>query len=161
MFQDVRPMELGHVERGRGSGGVTGRRVALGGDGRGGHVQWGGALLVELALAVLVQRQRQALPLLPAVAEPHAHHLGKGNRVRKLPTATSGARAEAERTSLSRPRSSEMCVISCVLGFGHLMKYASRAERTAPSRLVLRFLFLVSTNTRSTLYICRTGVGHY
>lgn len=83
LFQDVRPVELGHVERRGGSGGVAGRWVALGGDGRGGHVQWGGALLVELALAVLVQRQRQALPLLPAVAEPNAHHLEEETRAVK------------------------------------------------------------------------------
>lgn len=88
LFQDIRPMELGHVERGRGGGGVAGRRVALAGDGGGRHVEGGGALLVELALAVLVQRQRQALPLLPAIAEPDAHHLGRDSAVSRSPTAT-------------------------------------------------------------------------
>lgn len=78
-------MELGHIERRRGSGGVTGSWVALSGDGRGGHVQRGVALLVELALAVLVQRQRQALPLLSAVTEPNAHHLEKEIRSEKSP----------------------------------------------------------------------------
>lgn len=68
-------MELGHVERrGRGAG-VAGSRVALVGDRGGGHVQWGRALLVELAVALLVQRQRQALSFLSAVAEPNSNHL--------------------------------------------------------------------------------------
>lgn len=68
-------MELGHVERGGRGAGVAGSRVALAGNRGGGHVQWGGALLVVLAVALLVERQGQALSLLPPVAEPNAHHL--------------------------------------------------------------------------------------
>lgn len=75
LFQDVGPMELGHVEGGGRGAGVAGSGVALAGDRGGGHVQGGGALLVVLAVTLLVQGQGQALPLLPPVAEPNSHHL--------------------------------------------------------------------------------------
>lgn len=52
MFQDVGPMKLGHVECGRRGNGVAGSRVALAGNGGGGHVQWGRTLFVVLALLV-------------------------------------------------------------------------------------------------------------
>lgn len=70
LLQDIWPMELGHVQ-GRGRG----RRVALAGEGGWRHTEWRGALLVVLAFTLLVQRQRQPLPLLAPVAEPNTDHL--------------------------------------------------------------------------------------
>lgn len=54
LFQDVRPMQLGHVECRRRGTRVARSREALTGNGRGGHVQRGRALLVVLAIALLV-----------------------------------------------------------------------------------------------------------
>lgn len=126
LFQDVGPMELGHVQGGGRGAGVAGSGVALAGDRGGGHVQGGLALLVVLAVTLLVQGQGQALPLLPPVAEPNSHHLQRPAHVLK-PTKKEGGRFNFHfegvlRTSLSRPRSSEMCVISWVFGLGHFMK---------------------------------------
>lgn len=52
LFQDIGPMQLGHVECGRRGNGVAGTRVALTRNGGGGHVQWGRTLLVVLALLI-------------------------------------------------------------------------------------------------------------
>lgn len=126
LFQDVGPMELGHVQGGWRGAGVAGSGVALAGDRGGGHVQGGLALLVVLAVTLLVQGQGQALALLPPVAEPNSHHLRRPAHVLK-PTKKEGScfifnLERVLRTSLSRPRSSEMCVISWVFGLGHFMK---------------------------------------
>lgn len=80
LFQDVGPVELRHVERRGRAGGVARSSVALAGERGGGHVQGGGALLVVLPVALLVQRQRQTLPLLSPVAEPNTHHLSQNKR---------------------------------------------------------------------------------
>lgn len=97
LFQDVWPMELGHVQGGGRGAGVAGSGVALAGDRGGGHVQGGGghvqgglALLVVLAVTLLVQGQGQALPLLPPVAEPNSHHLRRPAHVLK-PTQREGS----------------------------------------------------------------------
>lgn len=118
LLQDIGPMELGHVQ-GRG----WSRRVALAGEGRWRHTEWGGALLVVLAVRLLIQRQRQPLPLLTPVAEPNTDHLKTESCVYfLLSTETETTTIATPLTSRSRPRSSEMWVISCVLGFGHFMK---------------------------------------
>lgn len=121
-------MELGHVQGGGRGAGVAGSGVALAGDRGGGHVQGGLALLVVLAVTLLVQGQGQALPLLPPVAEPNSHHLRRPAHVlkpdlkKRKEVVSFLILKRVLRTSLSRPRSSEMCVISWVFGLGHFMK---------------------------------------
>lgn len=75
LFQDIRPVKRRHVEHGRRRSDVAaGGRVALIGHGGGGHERWR-ALVVVLTVALLIQRQGQALPFLPPIAEPNTHHL--------------------------------------------------------------------------------------
>ncbi len=106
-----------------------------------------------------IHHHRATLDVFPFVygCRPHTYYLKKkGHSLGQIGSISSNwwiQRLWGLLTSLSRPRSSDMCVISRVLGLGHFTKYDSRAERTVPSKLVLRFLFLVSTNTRSILYI--------
>ena len=86
MLEDGGAVRRGHVG---GRGAVMGvGMVSLAGQRRGHHVRWRGrALLVILSFALLVEGKSQPLPLLAAVAEPHAHHLlsESGNVYRKRP----------------------------------------------------------------------------
>lgn len=76
LLQDVGPMKRLHVKRRRRGSRVAGRwRIALAGDGGGGHVEGRGARLIELPVGFFVQRQSQALALLSPVTEPHSDHL--------------------------------------------------------------------------------------
>lgn len=158
LFEDIRSMKRWHVQC-RHATGMTGSRVALTRVGCAAHMRWWRrALIIILTLcAILVEGQSQPLAFLSTVTEPHTHHL-KQTQARSQKEHRQKQELKrwqaGSRTSLSKPRSSDMWVISRVFGLGHLRKYDSRAVRTEPSRLVLLFLFLVSTKTRSTLYIC-------
>lgn len=76
LFEDIWSMEGGHVQGG--AGGVIDGGIPLSMEGVGDHVRWGRALLIIPPLgAFVIERQGQAFPFLPAVAEPHTHNLSK------------------------------------------------------------------------------------
>lgn len=77
LFEDIWPMEGGHIQGWGGGVSGGGNRIALSLEGVVPHVRWGWALLIVLLSTLVVKRERKPFPFLPAVAEPHAHNLFK------------------------------------------------------------------------------------
>lgn len=77
LFEDIWPMEGGHVQGWGGGMGGGGSWIALPWEGVVPHVRWGWALLIVLLGTLIIKRQCKPFPLLPAVAKPHAHNLFK------------------------------------------------------------------------------------